>query len=144
MKTVVVFQSDAFDTAPRHDVSPLGHDVARWLMQRLQAAGVAVDGEPAQEDFGWYFDFTVERTAHCCVIGSRPREDDTFEWIGWVERSRGFLGSVLGFRNKVILPAAVRALHVALSNAPEISGIVWHDKSAFDRSDETQGSPTPE
>lgn len=147
MKTVVVFQSNAFNTSEPEPgfINPesFGVDVARWVIERLRAAGVLVDSEPAQEDFGWYFDFVVDSAAHCFVISSRPSDDGGFEWIGWLERSRGLLGSALGFRTRGILPLAVQTLHAALSDAPEVSGILWHAKSSFDRADETHGSPTP-
>lgn len=145
MRTVVVFRSNAFGEATEatDNPEPAGKDLAQWLSRRLRDAGVAAVGEPGQEDFGWYVEFTIGTAAHCFVVGARPRDDNSLEWVGWVERSRGFVGSLLGLRNKDILAGAVDALHSVLSGAAEVSAIVWHEKSSFDRSREEHGSPTP-
>src|SRR6187402_1628272 len=114
LRTVVVFRSSAFNsTEPRsyflNDFC-FGDDVARWLMAHLKARGIPTDLEPDQEDSGWYFNFFVEETPHCLIIGSRPSDDGDAEWIGWLERKRGIVGSLVGLRGIGILPAAARAI----------------------------------
>lgn len=107
-----------------------------WLVKSQHRArqygqqAVATDGRPKVEDAR-----LIRQLVCQCGISS--------EWVGWVERSRGLLGSLLGLRNMRIRPAAVRAVHTGLFGAPEISGIAWHERSSFDRSDEGNGSPTP-
>ena len=64
MKTVAVFESRAFNhTEPKeYFINPccFGDDLARWLMEELAQQGIGVDDEPGQEDFGWYFEFSIE------------------------------------------------------------------------------------
>jgi hypothetical protein len=98
--------------------------VAKWLIQRLRAAGVETDEEPGQEDFGWYFELKVPAGRHCCVFGYQPDEPEG-TWLLWLERSRGLIGSVLGMRQRGIDATAVRAIHEALASDPEIRDVVW-------------------
>lgn len=147
MRTVATFRSRAFNTSEEKDdfINPgnFGDDLAKWLMGRLREASIETDDEPGQEDFGWYFEFTVPEGRHCCVLGHRPGEDEAVgEWVAWLERSRGLLASLLGGRNRGIAPAAVAAIHAALSGR-EVEGIRWHEKADFDAGREEQGSGTP-
>jgi hypothetical protein len=140
MRTLVTFQSTAFNTTQQklYFINPgcYGDDAARWLMLRLRAAGLATDPEPGQEDFGWYFNFTVLEGQHCCVLGLRPASDGVPEtWVAWLERRRSFLGSIVGGRDRGIASTAVSAIHEALS-APEILALRWHEKPEFDRGEE--------
>ena len=140
MRTLATFQSSAFNTKQpmAYFINPgcYGDDASRWIMGRLQAAGLSTDPDPGQEDFGWYFDFTVPEGEHCCVLGLRPASDrDPETWIVRLERRRGFLGSIIGGRNRDISSTAVSAIHQALL-APEILELRWHDKREFDRGQE--------
>jgi hypothetical protein len=138
MRTVISFKSDAFNRSEAREyfINPncFGDDVARWLIKRLREASVDTDGEPDQEDFGWYFNFSVPEGRHCCVLGYRPgdADDPDGEWIASLERSRGFLGSLFGRRDHEIAPSAVAAIHGALSDSTEIRDIRWHRKQDFD------------
>jgi hypothetical protein len=149
MRTVATFKSDAFNKSVtrEHFINPncFGDDVARWLIKRLREAAVDTDAEPSQEDFGWYFNFSVPEGRHCCVLGYRPGDADDRggEWIAWLERSRGFLGSLLGRRDNGIAPSAVVTIHGALSSSPEIRGIRWHLKRDFDANREDLSSERP-
>src|SRR6266513_6495573 len=99
MRTLVTFQSPAFNTSEEKEyfINPgcFGDDTCKWLVQQLRASGVKTDNEPGQEDFGWYFTFTVPEGEHCCVVGYRPGDtDDDGEWVIWIEKSKGLLGSI--------------------------------------------------
>ena len=147
MRTLVTFESAAFNSSQVRDyfINPgsFGDDASRWLMERLQQAGLTTDPEPGQEDFGWYFKFAVPEGHHCCVIGYRPGDLDgeAGTWIAWLERERGFLGSVLGGRRRGIASSAVEAIHKAL-DAPEIANVRWHGQRDFDKGQE-DGSREP-
>jgi hypothetical protein len=148
MRTVVTFESDAFNTSESKEYfinpSSFGDDVAQWLMARLRSASVEVDEEPGQEDFGWYFNFTLPEGRHCCVLGYRPAgEGEPGLWIAWLERSRGLLGSLIGGRKRGISPAAVALVHQALSGAPEITRVTWHERADFDGGREELGAEQP-
>jgi hypothetical protein len=148
MRTVVTFQSRSFNTTEPKEYfineCCFGDDLCKWLIQRLRANSIQTDDEPGQEDFGWYFEFTVPDGAHCLVLGFRPGDtDDDEDWVGWIERSKGPLGSIFGGRNKGIASSALTAIHTVLSNASEISNVRWHEKADFDRGREELGSPTP-
>jgi hypothetical protein len=147
-RTVAVFRSQTFNARgtdlPGAIESCLGEDVARWLIERLGASGVPVDAEPGQEDFGWFFNFTIHDTPHCCVVGSQPLEQDAVRWIVWVERRRGFLASLFQLRAHGVLPAAVQAVHRALSEgAGSVFGLRWYAKLPSVESDEAQGALEP-
>jgi len=130
VRTEVTFQSDGFNTSESRPyfINPecYGDDLAKWMMERLRATGYKTADEPGQEDFGWYFDFEVPAGPHCCVIGYQP-DDPEGQWIVTLERSRGFIGSILGRRNKGIDEAAVKAIDGILTGAPEIRNVQWQN-----------------
>ena len=149
MRTVVTFQSAAFNTREHkpYFINPscYGDDLARWLMKRLQSAGVSTDPEPGQEDFGWYFTFRPSQTEHQFVIGFRPEEsEESGTWIGWVERKAGLFSSLFGGRAQGIELEALKAIHRALGDPDRISTIRWHDKSDFDAGNEAAGQSQPD
>ena len=132
MKTEVHFRSTAFNcTEPKdyfiNDCS-FGDDVARWLIPQLRAQGIQTANEPDQEDFGWYLTFHAGGTEHCFVIGFQPNDTATGDqWLGWLERQTGFLGSLFGGRKRGILPEAVQAIDTALKSSPDIQRVTWHE-----------------
>jgi hypothetical protein len=145
---VVTFRSSAFNaTDPKpHFINPncFGDDVARWLIEQFQMRGIRVDAAPRQEDFGWFFEFDVPEGKHCCVLGLREVDDPSeSNWVAWIERSRGFVGSVLGMRRRDIAPSAVKSLHAVLSSHSEISNVRWHEQRDFDAAREDVGSDAP-
>jgi len=130
-RTVVTFESAAFNMAEPKDyfINPccFGDDVAKWLISELRKQGVEADEKPGQEDFGWYLNFKVNGTEHTFVVGHRPNSDsEAGTWIGWLERSRGLVGSLLGGRKRGIRPSAVEAIHGILSTSPLIRDVRWH------------------
>jgi hypothetical protein len=138
IKTVVTFESTAFNMAEPKDyfINPccFGDDVAMWLIGELRKQGVTTDEKPGQEDFGWYLNFEVNGTAHTLVIGHRPAEEtEAGTWIGWIERRRGFLASLVGARDRGIEPAAVDAIEKVLSNSSLIRGVRWQSRQDLDK-----------
>ena len=132
MKTDVAFFSTAFNcTEPRDyfiNDGCFGDDVCKWLIAQLRARGVPTSDEPAQEDFGWYFTFTIDAAEHCFVLGFQPNDPSRGDrWLGSVERHVGFLRSIFGRRGREISPKAVEAIDAALRSSPEIHHIVWHE-----------------
>lgn len=124
--TAFAFKSEAFNTTEQraYFINPecYGDDVARWLSARLRANGYRADEEPGQEDFGWYFSFDVAGVPHDIVVGFRPAdEDEAGEWLCWVERETGLIGSLLG-RRKYVSPEAMEAIRTIL-DSPVISGV---------------------
>lgn len=150
MRTLATFRSTAFNTteARAYFINPdcFGDDLARWLMERLRTNGLQVDPEPGQEDFGWYFCFSVPEGEHCCVLGYRPPDDGESEgvWIAWIERQRGLVASILGRRKHDIAPSALAAIHRALSDGGQIREIRWHRQADFNRGNEGGGAVEPD
>jgi hypothetical protein len=135
-------------TEPRsYFINPccFGDDLAKWLIHELRNRGVDTDDDPGQEDFGWYFNFHVAGMPHIFVIGHRPDDQSSEEgtWIGWIERRRGFVGSLLGGSKRGISSAAPQTLHSILSSSPEIQDIRWHFRLDFDKGHEELGVPAP-
>ncbi len=126
-KTCLVFRSTAFNTSEPKEYfineCCFGDDLARWLMVELRSKGYSTVGEPGQEDFGWYFTFEVEGVKHDAVIGHRPISDDgESEWLCWIERTAGLLGSLAGRRNDID-PQAVQVLQSVLQSSPLITDV---------------------
>jgi hypothetical protein len=147
-RTVVTFQSTSFNTTEPRDYfindCCFGDDLAGWLIGRLRSTGVQTDLEPGQEDFGWYFNFKLGENVYCVVLGFRPGEESAEgEWIAWLERTRGLVGSIFGFRKRDIERSAGEALHAALLDTATVRNIRWHTKANFDRGIEDQFSDKP-
>jgi hypothetical protein len=148
IRTVVTFNSQAFNTAEQKsyfiNAGCFGDDLAKWLIQELDKRGIKTDDEPGQEDFGWYLNFEIGGTASTFIVGYRPGDkNNAGTWIGWLERNRGFISSLLGRRETDIDLAAAEILHEILSNAPAIQDVRWHWKQDFDRGREELGKQTP-
>jgi hypothetical protein len=148
LKAVVTFRSTAFNrSVPKSTfVNPecFGDDLAAWLISQLQARGLAVQEEPGAEDFGWYVRFHCDGKPYCVVVGYRPADGAGLgDWVLWLERDAGFLGSLLGRRNHGIRHEATQLLHEILSGADEIQNLRWHTKRDFDAGREEHASVTP-
>jgi hypothetical protein len=148
VRTTVLFESDHFETIePRPDrvnEGCFGDDVAAWLIQAMTKRGVKTDSEPAAEDFGWYFRFTVRGVEYCFVIGHRPADRlGPGVWIATIERARGIVGSLLGLRNRGVQQEALELVHDILSRSRKIRRISWHHTRDVLAGNETGGAPCP-
>jgi hypothetical protein len=124
--------------------SCLGDDVANWLLGELRKQGLKAAEKPGQEDFGWYLNFEVRSIGHTFVIGHRPTgKTEAGTWIGWLERSRGFIGSLFGGRKRGIEPSAIEAIQRILSSSALIREVRWHRQRDFDRGHEEGGGSPP-
>ena len=138
MKSAVQFRSTAFNCTEAKDYfindCCFGDDVLRWLIEQLRAQGLKVAGEPKQEDIGWYFCFYVGDSEHCFVISFQQNDPATSDqWLGWLERETGFLGSLFGGRKRGVLPEATQAIDAALKSSPEIQRVIWHEPGTAGR-----------
>ena len=148
IRTTVTFEDPAFNTTEHRDYfineGCYGDDLARALMEQLRSRGYQTDTEPGQEDFGWYFGFRAADADYQFVIGHRPADGtDPAVWIGWLERKAGLIGTIFGARNRGIQPAALSAIHFAISALPQVSDIRWHRKEDFKAGKEKLGQPSP-
>ncbi len=154
IKTIVTFESSLFNTSEPKEyfINPCcyGEDVAKWLVEQLRAKGYEAGGTLGQEDFGWYFTFRMSGTEYCFVIGHRPKQKDAEEdkeevglWIGWLERSCGFVASMLGGRKRGIQAAPSQAIHAILLSSPQVWNIRWHLERDFNSGREELGTPEP-
>jgi hypothetical protein len=119
--------------------------VAKWLIGELRKQGVEAEEKPSQEDFGWYLNFEVTRTGHTFVIGHRPTgQSEEGMWIGWLERNRGFIGSLLDGRRRGIHPSAAETIHRVLSSSPLIRDVRWHFQRDFDKGYKERATSSPQ
>lgn len=120
-----------------------GDDLAKWLMQELRALKAEVDPKLGQEDHGWHFTFHSGGQNYDFVVGHRDGEGE--EWLGWLERSAGFLPSLLGARKRGISPEAAQLIHAGLVSSPKVQGLRWHFAKDFDAGNEEVATkePTP-
>lgn len=137
IRTVVTFESTAFNMtrARDHFINPccFGDDVAEWLIQELRKQGMVTDEKPGQEDFGWYLNFETAGVAHTFVVGHRPNgETGAGTWIGWLERKRSLIGSILGGRRRGIQASAAQAIHQILTGSLVVRDVRWHFQRDFD------------
>jgi hypothetical protein len=148
-RTLATFKSQQFNTSQTRDyfINPqcFGDDLARWLIRRLAAGGIATDDAPGQEDFGWFFCFTVNGTAFRLVLGYRP-SDGAGEgtWIAWIERKACLVQALLGAQDRCIDSSAVGSINDALSDRETIADLRWHDRREFDAGQENRGSRWPD
>jgi hypothetical protein len=114
-----------------------GDDVAEWLIRELRKQGMGTDEMPGQEDFGWYLNFEAAGVGHTFVIGHRPNgETEVGTWIGWLERKRGMMGSILGGRRRGIQAFAAQAIHKILTGSPVVRDVRWHFQRDSDSGNE--------
>lgn len=136
IRTVVTFESTAFNISkPKdHFINDccFGDDLAEWLIGELRKQGMGTDEKPGQEDFGWYLNFEAAGIGHTFLIGHRPHgETEEGTWIGWLERKRGLIGSILGARRRGIQASAAQAIHQILTESPAIRDVRWHFRRDF-------------
>ena len=137
IRTVVTFESTAFNMTEPKDyfINPccFGDDLAEWLIRELRKQGIRTDEKPGQEDFGWFLNFEAAGVGHTFVIGHRPPgETEAGTWIGWLERKRGLIGSIVGGRRRGIQASAAQAIHQTLTASPVVRDVRWHFQRDFD------------
>jgi hypothetical protein len=78
-RNLITFESKEFNTTEpqEHFINDCcyGDDFCKWLIEELTKKGVECDKEPGQEDFGWYFNFAVNKVTYCLVCGFRLDEE---------------------------------------------------------------------
>jgi hypothetical protein len=140
-RTLVTFQSDAFNTSEPKDyfinACCFGDDLAAWMIHELRQRQYETDATPGQEDFGWYLGFKVSGIGHFFVLVYREDTDKSGTWIGLVERNK------LLFRGRGVFPEATQAIHQVLSNAPQINNARWHYARDFETLHEELGTEYP-
>ena len=95
-----------------------------------------------QEDFGWYVTFRWEDTDYDFDLGYRPGENDKPDWMGTIERSAGFVGSILGARKRGIKAEALELIHTILSSSPQITDVWWFTDEDYKKEENGQTTPT--
>jgi len=141
----VTFDCSGFNTSEPRDyfINPdnFGDDIARRVMQELQARNTAVDSELGQEDHGWYFTFHSGGQIYDFVLGYRGEEGA--EWLGWLERGAGLLPSLFGARKRSVPPEIAQLVHAALVSLPDVQGTRWHLAKDFDAGNEDLATNEP-
>ena len=133
LRTVVIFKSEQFNMkeTKEHFINPenYGDDLTIWLAAEFEKQGAVIEKDeefPGQEDFGWFIDCKINQNTYTFVISHILDEDDQFLWSIMIERKCGLIGSLLGGRNKNILPEAPGLLQKILKSSDVISNIQWH------------------
>jgi hypothetical protein len=107
-----------------------------------RALGATTDESVGGDDegFGWVFGFAVGGVPHTLFLMSRPERED---WVGCVTRAWRWPAALIRSPHSGVTRAAVEVVHRALSAAPEVSALSWHQTRTFNRNDESQGAPAP-
>jgi hypothetical protein len=142
-RTIVTFKSVEFNTSePKAyflNRCSFGDDVCRSIMGQLGKRGVLASG-PEQEDFAWFFSFTVDEGRYIFVVGYRPGDEDGEGlWIGEVERALGFLGRLTGRHKKAVASRAIAEINAAILAVTGITSVLWHEPERFRLGEETHG-----
>jgi len=116
-----------------------GDDVAAFLARGLRRVGWEIPDDIGQEDDGWFV--TFQKPGHCYDLIVQLVNAETHLWLVWVERSVGFIPSLLGFRKKPVPIEAAVAIFDAIRGAPEIENPQWFTKDEFLGGQ--AGRPTP-
>lgn len=130
MKTVFQFRSSDFNITDSRDyfinTGCFGDDLAQWMIDKLSKRGIATSPAPSQEDFGWYFRYSIQNKEYCVVIGFQPNDVSVGDcWIGEIERHVGLVGSILGKRREGIDEVAIEIIDRVLRSSPEIRDLEW-------------------
>lgn len=100
-----------------------------------------VDPKIGQEDHGWHFTYTAGGTEFDFVVGHR--DSDGPEWIGWIERSLGLLGTLFSGRRRGVTSEAAMAIRHVLAESPAVSSVAWHFHESFESEAQDCGAATP-
>jgi hypothetical protein len=135
MNTIFRFRSKHFNITTPQDyfINPgcFGDDLASWFIRKLNEREIKTCSKPDQEDFGWYFTFTMHEKEYCVVLGFQPNDISQGDcWVGEIEHHVGFLGSILGGRHRGIDPDAIEAISTVLMSSQEILDLEWHSDSS--------------
>ena len=123
---IVTFRSTAFNTSTpdKHFISrrAYGGDLANWLIYELARNDAAVEPMIGPRDNGWNVRFRLHGTTYDFLAQYRGGSD----WVGFLERNRGFVGRLFHLPRKNVEFDAVRFIDAALSSSELISDIYWH------------------
>ena len=122
---IVTFRSTAFNTSTpeKHFVSrrAYGSDLANWLIYELARHDAAADPMIGQKDLGWLVRFRFRGATYDFLARYRG-----FDWMGILERRRGFWGRLFRVRQKNVEFDAVRLIDTVLASSELVSDIRWH------------------
>ena len=149
-RTFVTFRTDRFNTTEvgAHFINPgcFGEDCAAWLVDELRATRVGRVDEPWQEDWGWQAGVGTSDAKFLLSVGLMEEDAETDgarrEWLVMLAESRSFVARLTGRRESPALATLVRAIHAALTAAPDVSDVRWHERGEFERG-RSMGSPDP-
>jgi hypothetical protein len=101
---VITFRSAGFDIAnePPNPINPIpGESVLQWLREKLAGSRYETTA-PAAEDWGWYFDVTVEGAAYLVGAAGADVEESPghVDWTIQVHKHRSLRDKLTG-RNKL-------------------------------------------
>jgi hypothetical protein len=124
-RMIVTFRSAAFNTSSpdKHFVSlrPYGSDLANWLMHELTQHDAAAQAMIAQQNAGWMVRFRFRGAVYELLV--RFRDPD---WIGLLERKRGFVARLLRMPQKTVDLDALVLVDSMLSSGELIYDVRWH------------------
>jgi hypothetical protein len=144
VRSQVTFESESFNTTETREtfINPecYGDDLVLWFMQKLRDRGVEVDdGDPSQEDFGWYATIRVDGRDYDLIVGHLGGADPP-GWLVLIERSYGLIGSLLGRRSRAAVDASViQLINEILQRSEECRNVLW-----FHRGDRMLGGGVPD
>ncbi|EEF59691.1 hypothetical protein [Pedosphaera parvula] len=137
MKSIALFQSDAFDHSwPSENTDPnavpLGRDAAEYLKTKLAEQNIAVQN-PIQGEGGWVVDGDFQKIlfslfVHWAPIGTPP----TDHWVIQSRLRRGLMKSIFSSSK---FPEQLQPLITILNNAlvrdSRINSLTWIDEAEF-------------
>jgi hypothetical protein len=133
MRTHVTFRTNRFNQTEVRDyfINPgcFGDDCAAWVVAGLRARGWDDVSDPWQEDWGWQT--STARAGHKYLISVSVLEDDTPEWLIFVQEHTGFLTRLRGKAGPSALHELVLAMHEVITASADIQNVRWHLEDVF-------------
>jgi hypothetical protein len=124
----VIFSSARFNLAQPRDYfindCCYGDDAAAWLIEQLRSRGLST-AEPAQEDWGWYFDAQFQGNAYFIGVGGVSDEDpadpNRGQWRMIVEKHRSLWEKLTGTNRLNEDDAFIAILKDVVSHEPGLN-----------------------
>ena len=106
------------------DAHPPGEELAMWLSEQLQAAGIPYESVDNSNDYAWSIDSPHKNDRAWLLLGFV--DDGDFSWLLQVQSGVSFLGRLLGYGDTPQCDHLAQAIHRVLSSDHRFSSIQWH------------------
>jgi hypothetical protein len=140
MKTILVFQSSAFDPEPKDAPKPAGRDCAEYVMKQLLRQGLSFAyATPIEGDAGWFLYPELKGVKYELVIQwATALESKEDYWFISIKVWRSWLASLFGKRasnsDVDVIRLVIHELFLAEEHTGLVRNLMWLTQDEFVRS----------